>query len=878
MAIVTVDTETCFAERSWTGVEATFSAGFKAEQTSDVKVYAKNPATLVAVLLTAGLHYSVSLGGDGAVTVTPLALPAAPQTIQILRETPAMQGVNFENLGSYAASTHTQLHSRAALRDAEDKFHRNRMLRAPLGDTLAELPAAALRAGKYLAFDGSGNPTISAGTSGVFDSSFYILRGPGSVTAAQLFEIITHQLPSIQLGLAGGGWQIFNNLSADGSFTSKEWIEQQYVTSDTTATTSTTLGPNGGLALRDDSTWNRRNQFGVILSKNQLRNKSQWTPTISGGQVTQITYAGGLARTGYTSGQVVTVVVYAQPGHGTGGSSTVTADGAGTLPSPATLAAATGSGLSSSYPPIIVVEPPAFNAAVTRGVSVDQGPVLALQRQMVDVWPAAGSYLGALHFFGQVGSGTAVPTIDVSYASIGAIVADPNPNAPAGELGFWSIDTNGGNALRWRYGKGIYSEGVTGGDKGAGTINFTKFYRVNREFGPTVDWLDVVRISGQANFPVTGNGLELYHDGSSTGAIRAYNAGTAALQTLLISGSEVQVQGAAGTLIRFGNNAFFANANNTYELGTASLKWKNAFFAIATFDNAGLRLSDTDASHLLTISPGSNLTANRTLTLTTGDASRVVTLESDVTLGLDLTAIEALGSTGLAARTAANTWAQRSVAQSTGITVTNGDGVSGNPTIAVNQATNFAWTGTHTWSNAGIPVSITTSGVNALLLTSTDASSTIGPNIILDRNSASPAPADAIGTVLWQGRNASAGTIQYGKMLCQIVDATAGSEDSFFQISSIIAGAQSDEIYAGGGLQIGAPAGGFQGVGSINLAAGLYRAGTKVVDTRRTGWTAWTGTAARGSQNADAPPTTTQIAQALKALLDDLIAHGLIGA
>lgn len=48
-----------------------------------------------------------------------------------------------------------------------------------------------------------------------------------------------------------------------------------------------------------------------------------------------------------------------------------------------------------------------------------------------------------------------------------------------------------------------------------------------------------------------------------------------------------------------------------------------------------------------------------------------------------LTAIGALATTGLIARTGAGTVAVRSIAQGTGITVTNGDGVSGNPTIAL---------------------------------------------------------------------------------------------------------------------------------------------------------------------------------------------------
>lgn len=48
----------------------------------------------------------------------------------------------------------------------------------------------------------------------------------------------------------------------------------------------------------------------------------------------------------------------------------------------------------------------------------------------------------------------------------------------------------------------------------------------------------------------------------------------------------------------------------------------------------------------------------------------------------DLTAIEALAGTGLAARTGSNTWALRTITAGSGISVTNGDGVSGNPTIA----------------------------------------------------------------------------------------------------------------------------------------------------------------------------------------------------
>jgi hypothetical protein len=52
-----------------------------------------------------------------------------------------------------------------------------------------------------------------------------------------------------------------------------------------------------------------------------------------------------------------------------------------------------------------------------------------------------------------------------------------------------------------------------------------------------------------------------------------------------------------------------------------------------TFPNTGLHIMDTNATHDLIIAPGSNLTADRTLTVTTGDADRTLTLSGDTTLG-----------------------------------------------------------------------------------------------------------------------------------------------------------------------------------------------------------------------------------------------------
>ena len=54
------------------------------------------------------------------------------------------------------------------------------------------------------------------------------------------------------------------------------------------------------------------------------------------------------------------------------------------------------------------------------------------------------------------------------------------------------------------------------------------------------------------------------------------------------------------------------------------------------FPNTGLNVQDTNASHNLNIKPGSDITANRTLTLTTGDADRTLTLSGNASLNQDV--------------------------------------------------------------------------------------------------------------------------------------------------------------------------------------------------------------------------------------------------
>ncbi len=83
------------------------------------------------------------------------------------------------------------------------------------------------------------------------------------------------------------------------------------------------------------------------------------------------------------------------------------------------------------------------------------------------------------------------------------------------------------------------------------------------------------------------------------------------------------------------------------------------------------------------------ITAGTGISVTNGSGSITIAVDGSTyqPIDSDLTAIAALSANGMMTRTGTGTAAVRTITASTGISVTNGDGVSGNPTIAVDAAT-----------------------------------------------------------------------------------------------------------------------------------------------------------------------------------------------
>lgn len=100
--------------------------------------------------------------------------------------------------------------------------------------------------------------------------------------------------------------------------------------------------------------------------------------------------------------------------------------------------------------------------------------------------------------------------------------------------------------------------------------------------------------------------------------------------------------------------------------------------------------------------------------------------------------------------------------------------------------------GANTWS-AAQTITLTTPNA-ALTVQSTDAGAGNGPNLILDRFSASPAASDVLSYVPFRGRDSAGNTTDYGWVSSTILDPVDGSEDGRLTIGVFLAGASTSVL------------------------------------------------------------------------------------
>lgn len=148
---------------------------------------------------------------------------------------------------------------------------------------------------------------------------------------------------------------------------------------------------------------------------------------------------------------------------------------------------------------------------------------------------------------------------------------------------------------------------------------------------------------------------------SSTGMIARTGSGTSAVRTLTAPAAGFTITNGDGV----SGNPTFVLANDLAALEAMS----GTGIAVHTGTSTWTERTLTAPAAGITITNGSGVSGNPTLVLAN-----------------DLSALEGLGSTGFAVRSASDTWVQRSIAVGSGVSVSNGDGVSGNPTLTLDTS------------------------------------------------------------------------------------------------------------------------------------------------------------------------------------------------
>lgn len=118
------------------------------------------------------------------------------------------------------------------------------------------------------------------------------------------------------------------------------------------------------------------------------------------------------------------------------------------------------------------------------------------------------------------------------------------------------------------------------------------------------------------------------------------------------------------------------------------------------------------------------------------------------------------------------------------------------------------------------PVIAKTDAANVFTATqqikSTDAGATAGPTLELYRDSASPAVADDIGQIAFQGEDSAGNLENYARVKAVITDPTSTSEDAKLVVQTVSGGTLGERVSMGAGVWTDGATGGDPGSGKVN--------------------------------------------------------------
>lgn len=155
------------------GPPSSFPFTFKFWSTSEVK--AKLLTTGGEIALALGTDYSVSAPGTGG-TLTRLSTWPSATRLTVYRELELSQGTDLVDGSVQSAEVYETMVDRAVALAQQIDEKTDRIVRFPISEASVtpDMPSAADRASKYLAFDSSGNPIPATGSAGSYPVTAYM--------------------------------------------------------------------------------------------------------------------------------------------------------------------------------------------------------------------------------------------------------------------------------------------------------------------------------------------------------------------------------------------------------------------------------------------------------------------------------------------------------------------------------------------------------------------------------------------------------------------------------------------------------------------------------------------------------------------------------